>query len=187
MLQKRFTTDVEAGTKAVKIKARGARRAADVLIALQHRKYQHFGALSNDYVTGISFHKSDGTRVMNFPRQHSENLTTKNQACNEWFKHLVRIFKNARQKLIAAGTIETGVAPSYYIEGLLYNVPNDNFGTSYQESFRKCLVWLNQADRSKFLCSNEQYILIDGNADVTWNKADCDSFLTGLIELWNNW
>jgi len=188
VLYDRFDDDVEPGTKAVKINPRHTRRKADVLIAIPHRKYSRFTAIGNDdQVTGISFHKSDGTRVVNYPKQHRENLTTKNQATNEWFKHIIRIFKNARQKLIAQGVIEAGVAPSYYIEGLLYNVPNDNFGTSYKDSMVSAINWLNQADRSKFICANGQYKLLDGNTDVTWNTKNCDAFLNGLVGLWKGW
>lgn len=80
----RFGDDVEPGSKAVKINPRHTRRKIDVLIAIQHRKYSRFTAVGNDeQVTGISFHMSDGTRVVNYPKQHRENLVSKNQATNE--------------------------------------------------------------------------------------------------------
>jgi hypothetical protein len=47
--------------------------------------------------------------------------------------------------------------------------------------------WILTADRSTFLCANEQYPLLDGNADVTWNTKNCDAYLNGLVELWKNW
>jgi len=47
--------------------------------------------------------------------------------------------------------------------------------------------WLNQADRSKFICANGQYKLLDGNTDVTWNTKNCDAFLNGLVGLWKGW
>ena len=60
----------------------------------------------------------DGTRAANYPRQHRENLVTKNQATGEMFKHIVRIFRNARQKLIAKGALQAGIAASSSLEGL---------------------------------------------------------------------
>ena len=33
----------------------------------------------------------------------------------------------------------------------------------------------------------EQYTLLDGNADVAWNATDCDAYLNGLVDLWNDW
>ena len=187
-LYNRFGTDVVPGSKAIMIKALHNRRKADVLIAIQHRKYSRFTDLGDeDKVIGISFHKADGTRVVNYPAQHRDNLVTKNQSTGEYFKHIVRIFKNARQKLIEQGVIEQGIAPSYYIEGLLYNVPNENFGTSYEDSMVNSINWLINADRSKFVCANKQYKLLDGNDEVTWNTKNCDLFLNGVVELWNSW
>lgn len=40
-----------------------------------------------------------------------------------------------------------GIAPSYYLEGLLYNVPNDKFTTSYQDCFINTMNWIqNEAE-----------------------------------------
>ena len=188
VLYNRFGDAVVPGTKAVKINPLHNRRKTDVLIATQHKKFSCWYGPGNDVqVTGISFHKADGTRVSNYPKQHRENLVTKNQATSEWFKHIVRICKNARQKLIDQGVIAAGVAPSYYIEGLLYNAPNNLFGTSYDASMVSVINWLLEADRSKFLCANQQYPLLDGNADVTWNSANCNAYLDSLVELWKDW
>ena len=188
VLYERFGEDVEPGTKAVMIKPLHNRRKADVLIAIKHKKYRRFTAVGNeDCITGISFHKLDGTRVVNYPTQHRDHLVTKNQNTGEYFKHIVRIFKNARQKLIQQEVIEAGIAPSYYVEGLLYNVPDEKFGTSYEDSMINSINWLMTADRSTFECANKQYKLLDGNPDVTWNAKNCDMFLDGLVRLWKDW
>ncbi len=188
VLQPRFGADVNPGSKAISIGPNGNRRKADVLVCVEHHKYLSYRAgVAAQKVVGVCFYKTDGTKVVNYPRLHSQNLTTKNQNTAEWFKHLVRIFKNARQRLIANGAIANGVAPSYYIEGLLYNVPNLTFGASYSASVLNCLRYLTQANRAAMVCANEQYPLLDGNADVTWNSTDCNSYLDGLVDLWNQW
>jgi hypothetical protein len=189
-LRSRFGDAVVSSNKAVAIAALHNRRKADVLVAVQHRRYLWYVSglpNQNSYVPGISFHKADGTRVINYPRQHSANLIAKNQQTNEWFKHIVRIFKNARQRMIEDGYIEAGIAPSYYLEGLLYNAPNNCFGTSYADSMVACINWLYAADRSNFLCANEQYPLLDGNPDVTWRSPQCTTFLQGIVALWRDW
>jgi hypothetical protein len=189
VLDERFGRDVEPGEKAVFIRGRNDRRDADVLVAVQHRRYiQYTGSVATDRpVVGIAFHKADGKRVINYPVQHRENLTVKNQETNEWFKHLVRIFKNARQKLIEQGALEEGDAPSYYVEGLLYNVPSNLYGGSYAASMEKILRWLLNADHTKFKCPNDQYPLFDANPDVTWNSGRYGDFRNGLIAMWDNW
>jgi hypothetical protein len=188
VLEGRFGADVNAGAKAVSIGANGNRRKSDVLVCVEHHKYLSYSAANpNNKVVGICFFKTDGTKVVNYPRLHAEHLTTKNQTTGEWFKHLVRIFKNARQRLIENGVIAAGVAPSYYIEGLLYNVPPQSFGTSYAASMLSCLMYLTQTNRATFRCANEQYPLLDGNVDVTWNTAHCNAYINGLVDLWNQW
>jgi hypothetical protein len=76
-----FGASVKPGTKAVKIKAGGSRRDADVLIAMQFRRYDRFVSRNDEeFDRGICFWTSGDTRVVNYPRQHSENCTTKQQA-----------------------------------------------------------------------------------------------------------
>lgn len=189
VLNDRFGDHAVPGTKAVTIKPFHNRRKADVLIAIQHRKYSRFTNLGNDaHVEGICFYKSDGTKVVNYPKLHRTNLAAQNQATAQWMKHVVRIFKNARERLITEGELEAGIAPSYYLEGLLYNVPANNFGPSYADSVHNCLAWLSQeADLSTFVCANRQYMLLDDNPDVSWTTANCQQFMNALIALWNDW
>jgi hypothetical protein len=188
ILRDRFSTDVQEGKRAVQIKANGNRRKADVLITLIHKRYINFDTIATEKsVDGVAFWKLDGTKVINYPNLHRDNLVAKNKDTKEWFKHIIRIFKNARQRMLEVGIIKAGTAPSYYIEGLLYNAPTECFGTSYDSSMVKCVNWLSQADRSKFLCANRQYPLLDGYADVTWNSQDCSAFVAGLVKLWNGW
>ena len=40
-----------------------------------------------------------------------------------------------KARMVDEGMIGAGVAPSYFIEGLLYNAPKNLFGTSYEDSF----------------------------------------------------
>jgi hypothetical protein len=187
-LQAKFGAAVKPGNKAVKIEANGSRRSADVLIAIQFRRYHRFIALDNQaYDTGSCFYNGAGTLVANYPKQHSENCTTKHQATNSRFKPLVRILKNMRAKLVGDDKLAAGVAPSYYIEGLLYNVPNDKFSGKCGEAFVNSIKWIQNADRSSFVCANEQYDLLREDANVTWSTADYEKFLATVVNLWNQW
>jgi hypothetical protein len=99
---------------------------------------------------------------------------------------MVRILKNMRSRMLRDGLIADGTAPSYYIEGLLYNVPNDQFGRNYSDSFCNVVNWLLKADRAKLVCANEMYFLL-GASRVQWAQADCDTYLNGLVGLWQSW
>ena len=100
---------------------------------------------------------------------------------------MVRIIKNMRSKLVDDGVITDDTAPSYYIEGLLYNVPNEKFGKNYGDFFVNCIKWILEADRSKFVCANEQYHLLREDLPVTWQDSKCTEFLTAACNLWKGW
>ncbi|MCW2194991.1 hypothetical protein AB7M45_007764 [Bradyrhizobium elkanii] len=180
-LTKKYGNDVQPGNKAVFIKGNGtSRRDADVLICAKLRRYYSFPEFGQPhYVDGICFFLPSGIRIENFPEKHAENCTTKHQDTRQWFKPTVRIFKNLRNTMIKNKIIEDGLAPSYFIEGMLYNVPPTKFGGSEQMNFKDVLNWLLSADRDKFVCANEQFKLL-GGAHVTWPAANCTQFLNAV-------
>lgn len=179
-LIKKYGTDVKIDSKAVFIKGNGTRRDADVLVCAKLRRYYSYPESGEPrYTDGICFFLPDGTRIENYPERHYDNCVQKHQNTNQWFKHTVRIFKNLRNTMIQKGQIKDGLAPSYFIEGLLYNVPAPKFGGSEQLNFKDVLEFLLQADRSKFECANEQFYLL-GNTNVTWPAANCAAFLDAV-------
>lgn len=184
----KYPTSISFGAKAIKISASGNRRNADVIVATEFRRYYKFLSLNDQsYDEGICFFNSAGDRIANYPNQHSRNCTTKHQATYSWFKPMVRILKNMRGKLLADGIISAGSAPSYFIEGLLYNVPNDKFGRTYVDTFVNSINWINSADKSNFVCANEQYYLLRQDPLVCWDPDKGEEFIQALINLWNNW
>lgn len=188
-LRARYGSDVSVGTKAIAIAAGGGRRKTDVIAAVQFRRYHKFNSLIDEkYDEGICFYDSAGNRIANFPKHHSDNLTAKHQSSSKWLKPSIRILKNLRNKLIKDGTIESGLAPSYYLEGLLYNVPDEHFCTSYGDCFVQSINWLRGTDKSKLVCANYQYWLLHGTDPlVIWREEDCERFLNAAANLWNSW
>lgn len=152
--------------RALKIRANGARRSADVIVAAQFCRYRSMGLAANSlaglatpfFEQGICFFTASGDRMANYPEQHSANCTVKHQATNSRFKPMVRIFKNMRRKLVADGVLDQKCAPSYFIEGLLYNVPNDRFGGSYAETFAAAVNWPFAANRAEWIWSTGKII-----------------------------
>lgn len=187
VLTDNYGSSVNQGKKAITIESSASRRKADVIAAIQYRRYHSFKSLNNQsYTEGICFYTSTGEQIVNYPKQHSENLTKKHQT-TRIFKPMVRIFKNLRSRLVEDGILQVGTAPSYYLEGLLYNVPDNQFVTSYQDTFVNVISWIQDADRSKFICANQQYYLLWENSPVTWRANLCDAFLDAAIDLWNHW
>jgi hypothetical protein len=187
-LQAAFGGAVQAGTKAIKLAATGSRRSADVVVAFGFRRYHRFnGTTDENFTPGICFFRTDGTRIVNYPRQHSDNCTTKHQATSGNFKPLVRVLKNIRSRLEADGVLAEGVAPSYFVEGLLYNVPNELFSGSYEDMVVASVNWLNQqTNRADWVCANEQYYLLRDDP-VCWLETSYQQFIAAVINLWNGW
>ncbi len=177
-------TDVQPGNKAIKIKSNGARRNADVVVCYQYRRYtRYISETDNEYVLGIIFSSPSG-EIINYPKKHSTNLTERHQATNNMLKSMARILKNMRSRMVEMGMLKTGGAPSYYVEGMFYNVPPDKYvSTSYGDTFCNAINWLLKADKTKLVCANWQYYLL-GTSNVQWNTSDFDEFLAALCKFW---
>jgi hypothetical protein len=189
VLEDEYGDDVVSGDKAIMIEANGNRRKADVITAIEFRRYLKFKSLyDQNYDSGICFWDAKGNRIANYPKQHSANMTAKHKSSGLWLKPMVRILKNLRSKLAEDEVLEAKTAPSYYLEGLLYNVPDDKFTTDYEDCFVNAINWIqNDADKSKLVCANEQYYLLWDNSPTSWPKANCEAFLNAAIDLWKNW
>jgi len=184
-LTKKFGSSVKPGTKAIFVERNGSRRDADVLPAAQYRKYLSFqSSASQSYVEGICFWAADGTQIINYPALHSANCTVKHQGANSWFKPTVRILKNMRNTMVAKGYLTEGVAPSYFLEGMLYNVPTNLFGQSYQDTVVKAINWLVETDQTKLVCANEQYYLCHPSSPVTWRSESLKAYLNAAVKFW---
>lgn len=189
VLSGKYGSDVKAGDKAIAIDASNSRRKADVIVAIQYRRYFKFRSSSDSsYAEGICFWNGKKERIVNYPKQHSANLTTKHQATSNWLKPMARVFKNMRSRMVRDGLIATGIAPSYFIEGLLYNLPDDTLSSSYQDCVVNTLNWYrNEASKSDLVCANEQYYLLRDGLHNCWTQASCDAFVEAAVKLWDEW
>ncbi|QFY63535.1 nucleotidyltransferase (plasmid) [Rhizobium grahamii] len=186
-LVKNYGADVVPGKKAIFVPKGKNRRDCDVLPAMEYRHYYRFDTITDhSYARGICFFMPDGTQIVNYPKQHSDNCTKKHQQTGTWFKHTVRCYKNMRNYLVDNGLLQEGVAPSYFIEGMLYNAPNPLFGKTFQDTVVETFNFVAEADRSQFKCANGIHSLI-GNSPVTWRAGDCQTYLDAIKKLWLDW
>jgi hypothetical protein len=77
------------------------------------------------------------SQIITYPKSRSENCRAKSQATKGWFKPMVCMLKNTWSRFVESNAIAADVTPSYRIEGMLYNVPDDKFGVNYAETFAK--------------------------------------------------
>ena len=187
-LRKCYGSNVKIGNKAIFVPGHGSRRDADVVPAVQYRKYYGFeGALNQRYAEGIVFWASDGTKIVNYPKLHQGNCASKNASTTQRFKPNVRVFKNLRNAMVRDGYLTKGTAPSYFVEGALYNVPNHLFSYSHRETVWNALEWWNSCQRSDLVCANEMHILLHPTSPVTWRREQFDNFINCAKKYWNDY
>jgi hypothetical protein len=178
-----------SGSKSIKLLPNSGRLKADVVVAVTYRHYERMRVIAE----GINFWTLPGwQQIYNFPKLHYDNGANKNSQpqTNGWYKPTVRVFKNARNRVAETNAFLPKRFPSYFIECLLYNVPNGKFGGSFQSTFTASLNWLsdelNGGNWEKFRCQNGMYDLF-GNSTVQWNIDDAREYVAQLIKLWNGW
>lgn len=186
-LKSTLGSDVNEGNKAIFVKENGNRRNADIVASCEYRHYTRYTSeYDNEYVEGIIFWAKDGTEIINYPKLHSANCTAKHKATCGMFKRVVRVAKNLRNRMIKDGAISSEVAPSYFLEGLYYNVPSECYVSSVSQSFINSINWIDKSDFSKLLCANEMYFLLHPFSPVTWREHLLKEYLSSTINYWNN-
>jgi len=171
--------------KCLKIKEHIKFCNADVIPCLTYRNYGFFENANNQkFDEGIYFITNQNIKVVNYPKQHYDSLTSKSFETNGNFKSTVRMFKNIKDDLIDKGHLGEDVAKSYFIENLLFNVPNNLFSGTYTERFKNVLnLLIEQFNNSKFsgyYCANGIIPLFSSTA---WSLDKVETFLRALIKV----
>lgn len=169
-----FGDSVTAGRKSLKI-ARGRIPAnADVVVTLK-------------YEDGLALYVPDERRwAASHPQRHHRRGMRKERAAENRFKRTVRMFKAARNHLVSNDRLHAGVAPSYFIECLLYNVPERLLSQRLSATYVDVLQWLGSAQTSGFRTQSGKMGLF-GPSPEQWNVDEMRRFTAALQQLWNGW
>jgi hypothetical protein len=178
---------VTPGNKCLKVAAAAGRLRADVVPALEHRVYTSFIRRGlESYGSGIRFHEqSSGRAIINYPKLHYDAGVAKN-ATGGYYKPAVRMFKYARTVCVERGLLADGVAPSYFIECLLHNVPGNLFQASLPDTYVAVVNHLHASTFVRFTCQNGQTPLF-GSTPEHWDEGRARQLVEALVQLWNNW
>ena len=186
-LQTSFGSRVRSGNKAIFVAKRPGLVDADVMACQTHR---FFGGTTTGitvpfHMDGMQFFtQSDHRRIINWPRNHYDKGVEKNTATNGYYKSTVRIFKNLRNSLYDQDAIATASAPSYFVESLIYNVPNSEFGTSHKGNALSALLWLyNEHEQGRFqnlVCGNG-FLSLFGATPEQWDIPLAYNFVTACM------
>jgi hypothetical protein len=184
------TAAVRERNKCITVLASSSRLSADVVVAIQHRRYTRFSsAYDQAYHEGIAFWTQRNTRrIENWPKQHHNNGVAKNRPMqtNGRYKPAVRMFKNARSAAEDRGLLAAVDAPSYFAECLIYNVPGSRFGSRNTDAYAGALEWLHASDMSQFVCGSG-LVWLFGPTPEQWTQEAARRTINALIRLWSAW
>lgn len=170
---------VKEGNKAVQIlldTSSGNYVPADVIICVDYSHYERrYGSLEVIHKGMAFLTNRDGVRIVNYPKQHFENGNEKSNNTGGRFREMVRIFKNARVFLTEKGYLKEGIAPSYFIECCLYNVPDRFFTSSLRECADRISNWIQTNRIDDALCQNGITPLF-GNEEGQWSVQNARTF-----------
>ncbi|MGD9760845.1 MAG: nucleotidyltransferase [Candidatus Izemoplasmatales bacterium] len=127
---------VTRGNKAFDIKATSVRVDADVAAFFEHRRY--YGR--DKYYSGVQMYTDKGEKVINWPEQHYENGVDKNDKTYRRFKRSVRILKKLKNAMENDNYIEKDKISGFFIECLVWNVPNQYFNNDSHYDRIKAIV-----------------------------------------------
>lgn len=130
-----------SGKIAVNISAvTGSRPSADVVPSFHYLRF--LDATRRTSHEGSCVFDTTGKKIVNWPAQQLENGRAKNTATGGRYKRFVRALKSAENRLAELGQISD--LPSYFMECLVWNVPNDvlTTGTSLSTGFEATLARL---------------------------------------------
>ncbi len=73
-----------------------------------------------------------------------------------------------------------GTAPSYFVECLLFNVPDECYSASVSDTYAAVVNYLSGNPIAGFACQNGQLSLF-GPASTQWNVVDATAFVDALV------
>lgn len=182
---------ISRGSKAIKIDSdRSSRLSVDVDIVpcCEYRVYHSYPAFGDpNFDSGMYFRTTTGgTRIINYPGIHYGNGCDMHSN----YKETVRIFKNARDFYNESWNSWRSIdAPSYFIECLIYNVPERILKrSSRSDRFKEALDYFqaDSTDLESFDQVSEMEPLF-GENDTQWDKQSAETMLHRLEEMWDDW
>lgn len=174
------------GNKAFDVHENTYRVDADVVACFEHIRYFRQAGGGIGQHRGTRLRPDNGGRIVNWPQQNYDNGVLKNSATGRCFKVVVRILKRLRNEMEDAAIPAAKPIPSFLIECLAWNVPNEGFDRStHKADVRYALAHLWNETRSSDTCRewgeiNELKYLF--RSSQPWTREQANAFLDAA---WN--
>jgi predicted nucleotidyltransferase len=171
---------VVRGQKAFDVHANTYRIDADVVPCFEHKRF--LGTPEKHWEeSGTEIRPDNGGRIINWPRQNYDNGVAKNNTTGRRFKAVTRILKRLRNEMVEEGYNAAGPIPSYLIECLVWNTPNEGFGhNTFYADVQYAVAHLWNETRTQESCNdwgeiNEFKYLFRGTQP--WRRDQVNTFL----------
>lgn len=168
---------VERGNMAMRVREKKTTLPADVVPCFEYHLVYDTDFWGNvKYDQGTRIYPDKGSHIHNWPQQQYAQGVAKNDATGRRYKRMVRALKRLENELFKKGKLEAEL-PSFLMECLVYNVPNDQFNhKTYLRDMRevlrhifnqtlkyeKCKDWLEVSERKYLFRPSQPW---------TWQQA----------------
>lgn len=177
-LRAKFGDAVDAsGSTAIQVHSTSARVEADVVPCFSYRYYFS----PTKYREGAKVFKTDGNSVVNYSKLQLENGRSKNNRTNQAFKKTVRILKRLENIMVDADYHRP--VPSFFVECLVYNCPDEIFARSTWTAVVKGVLAHIYAslEGSEPTVAGERWVEVNGakflfSTAQKWTRADARDF-----------
>ena len=176
-MELKFPGQVDStGSTAIQINSSSARVDADVVPCFSFRRYMQNGTRD-----GTKIFKKNGDSIVNYPAQQLENGTSKNNRTSLSYKKCARLLKRVENAMAESGKFRE--LPSFFIECLTYNCPDEVFTQqTWTARLRGVLVFIftqlqgdePNKDDDRWLEVNECFYLFHPNQE--WTRKDGRDF-----------
>lgn len=172
---------VKRGDKAFDIHENSYRIDADAVPAFAYRDYYRDNYGRIQFREGVQLRPDSGGSIENWPEQHYRNGVAKDNATSRRFKSITRIIKRLRNEMEEKNIQEAKSVASFLIESLVWNTPNNSFGSSaYFSDIRNVLAHAFNGTLSAEKC--DQWTEVNGIKYLfryaqPWTLRQAHSFL----------
>lgn len=182
-LKSKFPGGVDTtGTTAIQVNYSSSRVDADVVPCFSYKYYFSNGG----FIKGTKIFKNGGGSIVNYPRQQLEYGVNKNNRTNYTYKKVVRILKRVQNLMASTATFRD--LPSYFIESLVFNCPDELFQYStWTERVKQVLIHIwkelqgdDEPNSGRWVEANDSFYLF--HSSQKWNRKDGREF---ALAAWN--
>jgi len=164
-----------SGNKAVTVAASSTTLDAHVVPCFRHKRWSR---PNREPAVGIRLFPKNGGQIDNWPEQNRSNGNAKNVNTGRRYKQIVRALKRLENDMVATGRLQAEVH-GYFIECLLYNLPDELFRRStYKATVLAVLANLWQAIQDG---NHHDWVEVNGEkwlwrGGQTWTPGEASTF-----------